>query len=66
MAANPINPLTPEHLQQIRNALDQVKVAKAQIELAKRAGIDVAQLESINDANEDKLLKLKQVYFPGQ
>ena len=66
MATIPPNPLTPDHLAQIKNALDAVAQAKYQIELAKRAGIDVAQLEEINTANEAKLRQIKQVYFPGQ
>lgn len=66
MASFPGSPLTVEHLQQIQNALDQVKAAKAQIELAKRAGIDVSSLEQMNNDNETKLRQIKQVYFPGQ
>lgn len=66
MATVPNNPLTIDHLNQIRNALDAVQAAKNQIELAKRAGLDVTQLEEINNANETKLRQIKQVYFPGQ
>lgn len=66
MSPNPASPLTPEHLQQLNNALDQAKLAQAQIELAKRAGIDVSQAEQINQANIDKIRTYKQVYFPGQ
>jgi hypothetical protein len=66
MASIPANPLTADHLAQINNALDVIKQARYQIELAKRAGIDVAQAEQINNDNETKLRQLKQVYFPGQ
>lgn len=66
MSTVPSNPLTIDHLNQIKNALDAVAAAKLQIELAKRAGLDVSQLEEINNANESKLRQIKQVYFPGQ
>lgn len=60
------SPLTVDHLQQLKNALDQIALAKVQIDLAKRAGIDVSQLEEMNNDNETKLRQIKQVYFPGQ
>ena len=66
MSPQPGSPLTPAHLQQLNNALDQIKLAKVQIDLAKRAGIDVSTLEATNNDNETKLRQIKQVYFPGQ
>ena len=60
------NPLTPDHLNQIKNALDAAKQAQYQIDLAKRAGIDVSSLEATNNDNIAKLTQIKQVYFPGQ
>lgn len=66
MSPQPGSPLNQEHLAQLNNALDQVKLAKIQIDLAKRAGIDVSPLEKLNNDNESKLIQLKQVYFPGQ
>lgn len=66
MSPQPGSPLTPAHLQQLNSALDDIKRAKIQIDLAKRAGIDVSQLEQTNNDNETKLRQIKQVYFPGQ
>ena len=66
MSSIPANPLTPDHLAQLKNALDSIQQAKYQIDLAKRAGIDVAAAEQINNENESKLRQIKQVYFPGQ
>lgn len=66
MATNPVSPLTDEHLQQLNNALSAANAATAQIELAKRAGIDVADLEAANNSNINKLRTLKQVYFAGR
>jgi predicted Ser/Thr protein kinase len=66
MSPQPGSPLTDEHLQQINNALDAIKIAKVQIDLAKRAGIDVANAEDLNNQNEAKLRQIKQVYFPGR
>jgi hypothetical protein len=62
----PANPLTPDHLAQLKNALDNAKQAQYQAELAKRAGIDVSALEETNNANIAKLRQILQVYFPGQ
>lgn len=62
----PASPLTPDHLAQIKNALDAAKQAEYQIQLAKRAGIDVSSLEQTNNDNIAKLRQILQVYFPGQ
>jgi hypothetical protein len=62
----PANPLTPDHLAQLKNALDAAKQAQYQIDLAKRAGIDVSNLEQANTDNITKLRQVLQVYFPGQ
>jgi hypothetical protein len=62
----PASPLTPDHLAQIKNALDAAKQAQYQIEKAKRAGIDVEALEQTNNENIAKLRQIKDVYFPGQ
>lgn len=60
------SPLPPEKLGEINQALMDIKEAKRQAELAKRAGIDVnAELSSLEDS-EKKLTQIKQVYFPGQ
>lgn len=66
MGAIPANPLTPDHLAQLKNALDGATQADYQIALAERAGIDVSQAKAINDANKTKLRSLINVYFPGQ
>lgn len=64
--ATPIGPLTEEHYQQLRNALDQINQTKQQIELAKRAGIDVSASEAQLADTETKLRQIKSVYFPGR
>jgi hypothetical protein len=66
MAPIPNNPLTFEHLQQIRNALSTAAVAQQHIDLAKRAGIDVSAQEQLLKDQMAKLLAIKNVYFPGQ
>lgn len=64
--STPANPLTLEHLSQLRNALDVIQNAKGQLELAKRAGIDVRDQEVQIAQAEDRLIKIKNTYFPGQ
>lgn len=66
MATNPNNPLTEDHLAQMNNALDAAKRAQDQIDLAKRAGIDVEQHEATLKASVDKIRQVKSVYFPGR
>jgi nicotinate-nucleotide pyrophosphorylase len=66
VSPEPNSPLTEDHLQQLNNALDAVKRARTQIELARRVGIDVDALQTANDANEAKIRSIKQVYFAGR
>jgi len=61
----PMSPLTQDHLVQIQNALDVTQIAKNQIEMAKRAGLDVSRQEAQLREAEEKLLRIKNVYFPG-
>lgn len=65
MSTNPDSPLTASHLSQIRNALDMIDRTQKQVDLAQRAGIDVTvQQQQLADSKQ-KLLQLKNVYFPG-
>lgn len=60
------NPLTLEHLNQINNALEQIKTGLKAVELAKRANIDVADQERKLNETQSQLRQIKSVYFPGQ
>lgn len=62
----PGNPLTPEHLDGINEALARLDLARQQIVLAKAAGLDTSQLEGDEQATRAQLMKIKQVYFPGR
>lgn len=66
MSTTPGSPLTEEHLNQMNNALDVAIRAQQQIEMAKRAGIDVSQLEASLKDSTDKIRQVKSVYFPGR
>lgn len=66
MSPQPDSPLNEGHLQQLNNALDAIKRAKVQIDLAERAGLDVSAAKEMNQKNEDKIRTLKQVYFAGR
>lgn len=66
MPGDPNSPLNAGHLQQLNNALDQAKLAQIQIDMAKRAGIDIGNLEDTLNTNVDKIRAIKQVYFAGQ
>ena len=66
MATIPNSPLTDDHLQQMNNALDHAQRAFQQIELAKRAGIDVADLEKTLTDSVAKIRQVKSVYFPNR
>ena len=60
------NPLTQQHLNDINTALQAINIAREQIAMAKRAGIDVSAHETAVGDTEKRLLAIKQVYFPGQ
>lgn len=60
------SPLTHMHLGQIQDALRVIDQAEKQIELARRAGIDVSKQDSECKESKEKLLRIKNVYFPGQ
>ncbi len=62
--SNP-NPLTVEHLAQINDGLAGLANARKAIELAKRAGVDVAAQEATVNDTEAKLLRIKNTYFPN-
>lgn len=59
-------PLNDEHLNQIRNAIPHIDRAKAQIELAKRAGINIGDAADKLAKSEDSLTRIRQTYFPGE
>jgi len=60
------NPLNEQDLADIKNALKDLDDADQQAQTAMRAGIDVSeQIKQIKDKRA-QLLKIKQVYFPGQ
>jgi len=67
MSQRPLHsPLTDEHLTQIRAQAPAIERAKAQIALAKRAGLNVDQQEQQVQKNEDTLRRIAQTYFPGE
>ena len=60
-----LNPMGPGALGQINEALDQIARVEAGAAKAKRAGIDVTDIEREAEATRIKLASLKQVYFPN-
>ncbi len=60
-----LNPLPPESLGQINAALEQIAEVEAGAAKAKRAGIDVTDIEQQAEETRAKLQTLKQVYFPN-
>lgn len=59
------NIVTPAHLAQLNNALDMLQRLQAEIDLAKRAKIDVSQYEQQAQALQDQIRQFKNVYFPN-
>jgi len=59
-------PLGPEDLVELKQKMVELDKADKLIEQAVRAGIDVTgQQEKTRDLR-DKLMKMKQAFFPGQ
>lgn len=63
---NPHSPLDDSHLAQIRSMELPIEGAKAQIALAKQAGINVDAQEKQLLTDEGKLKAIKSTYFPGE
>lgn len=67
MADNEFSPILNDgHLEQMKYALKHAEFAQSQIELAKRAGIDVSQQEKELSEYRSKILQVKNAYFPGR
>lgn len=58
--------LTPTDLDNIKESLQQLDDADSLIEQAQRAGIEVAGFKDSSRNARDKLLRLKQAFFPGE
>lgn len=57
--------LTEDHLKVLKNAIDQGAAIQREIDLAKRAGIDVSAAEALLQDTLGKIRQSKSVYFPG-
>jgi hypothetical protein len=62
----PDGPLTERDLEQINKALDEIENAEGIIAQAKQAGIDLSRQEVEARETKDKLLRIKQAFFPGR
>jgi ribosomal protein L32E len=58
--------LSEDDLQAIENGIASARKAMAIVERAKQAGIDVTEQEQQIRANEGRLLRIKQAFFPGR
>ncbi len=59
-------PLGPADLIELKQKLVELDKADKLIEQAKRAGIDVEGQQAKTRELRDKLMKMKQSFFPGQ
>jgi predicted negative regulator of RcsB-dependent stress response len=59
-------PLTERDLEQINGALEEIERAEGVIAQAKQAGIDLARQEVEARETKEKLLRIKQAFFPGR
>lgn len=64
--AEAVNPLSETDLAQINDGINQAEQGMRQLELAKRAGIDVTAQEAELTKTLKQLRQLKQVYFPNR
>ena len=62
----PNPPLTEEDLVQINAALTEIDDAEGIIAQAKAAGIDLGRQEVQARETKEKLLRIKQAFFPGR
>ena len=59
-------PLTERDLERIDGALSEIEDAEKIIAQAKQAGIDLARQEAEARETKEKLLRIKQAFFPGR
>ncbi len=59
-------PLTEQDLEQINAALTEIESAEGIIAQAKAAGIPLERQEVQARETKDKLLRIKQAFFPGR
>lgn len=59
-------PLTENDLNQINAALEEIKSAEGIIAQAKRAGIPLERQEEQARETKEKLLRIKDAFFPGR
>jgi len=59
-------PLTEDDLSQINAALVEIESAEGIIAQAKQAGIDLTPQEAQARETKEKLLRIKQAFFPGR
>ena len=62
----PNGPLTDHDLEQINAALTEIESAEGIIAQAKQAGIDLSRQEAQARETKEKLLRIKQAFFPGR
>ena len=62
----PNGPLTDQDLNKINEALVEIESAEAIIAQAKRAGIDLTPQETLARETKEKLLRIKNAFFPGR
>jgi len=60
------HPLTEAHYNEIQNALAEAQNGLNQVAKAKLAGIDLPDLEQEIKEHQAKLIRIKNVYFPGR
>ena len=60
------DPLTETDLADINRALARLDDAERLIQKAQQAGIDVEPFRKAARDNQERLLKIKQAFFPGQ
>jgi hypothetical protein len=64
--ADPTGPLTEADLEQTKDQLEALKLARTEMDRAQRAGIDVSEQRKRADELEQQLLRIKNTYFPGR
>lgn len=63
---NPSSPLTFQHLTDLQAALRALDQAEQQAQLGQQAGFNFEQQLQTIQSQRAQILKIKQVYFPGQ
>jgi hypothetical protein len=63
---DPLQPLTADQKQQVNESIKELTTLITGINKAEQAGLDVSDARERATATRDRLIKIRQTYFPNE